>query len=795
MNKYHFEVKPNETINQMRLTNIEKKEFNIEPVKFDHPINLEESYIQVLYPQRKEYIKNLQPLAYEKHEYPIFHTPFESDKIDFSTALPRSFELKYFGEVYIEVDRDCEVLFLLSTCGVVDIFINEKHACYYAPMTRNLISKKEITLPLKKGLNKLNVACRDLAERDIIFNFELRNKSLDTLRCFVPIVDNEANLKNTIAFAESIYFEKDEYESGEMIKIYYNKELIKENISATLSDIKPIIKADKYFAAINKQIEFDAKSDYIVINSDELPIGTYRIGVNIPSEEGDITRKILITNYVFSPDNIFEYEDRKRYLSDNLLKYSPNNITKSLLLASKEKTDNEFNECFENGITFINTHGDCADFQTVPLLWLLMKYPEALTDDQYRTAKETLFNFRFWLDEPGNDAMWWFSENHAFLFHITQYLAGYNFPTDVFNVGGLCGQENYEIGKERLIKWFKTFKKYQFGEWNSTTYFPVDFIGFIALYECAPDLEIQKLAKEALDLTFDIIQRNIHHNLMACTYGRVYENELKGLRNGELSLITWLFFNKGYYNTTNRASIMLSLSDYSPKIIENYDTEKTKEFEMFYVQGFNNVGCYIYKNIDFAISAAINYKYMRKGHQQHLMNISFSKDEIQMWLNNPGEKVFSGDGRPSYWAGNSINPQIFAKENMMLYNYDNTHAEISFTHMYFPTYKFEEYKVNNNIAYAQNKGAYIGIVSTSEINLSTLGSVANRELIFNDLVGSIFIYLGSKEEYKSIDEFERYLHEINIEIFNTSTHVETPDNKYLVTNDQFYINNNIVEYS
>jgi len=51
--------------------------------------------------------------------------------------------------------------------------------------------------------------------------------------------------------------------------------------------------------------------------------------------------------------------------------------------------------------------------------------------------------------------------------------------------------------KRRLEEWFDIFFKYGYSEWNSTTYLPINLIGFFSLYETAPDKEIRNLAKKA----------------------------------------------------------------------------------------------------------------------------------------------------------------------------------------------------------------------------------------------------------------------------------------------------------
>ncbi len=71
---------------------------------------------------------------------------------------------------------------------------------------------------------------------------------------------------------------------------------------------------------------------------------------------------------------------------------------------------------------------DCADFFLVPLLWIRARYAAALSPALLAEIDRTILGYRYWLDEPGNDVQWYFSENHALLFHTAAYLAGHLLP-------------------------------------------------------------------------------------------------------------------------------------------------------------------------------------------------------------------------------------------------------------------------------------------------------------------------------------------------------------------------------
>lgn len=80
--------------------------------------------------------------------------------------------------------------------------------------------------------------------------------------------------------------------------------------------------------------------------------------------------------------------------------------------------------------------------------------------------------YRYWADEPGDDVMWFFSENHALMFHICQYFAGKSMPERVFTCSGLTGRR--PPGKRRaagcLVR--KLFAEFA-TEWNSVPICPL----------------------------------------------------------------------------------------------------------------------------------------------------------------------------------------------------------------------------------------------------------------------------------------------------------------------------------
>ncbi len=810
MNKFTYKVAKDQAINLVRYSGFNITPFNGTMQTFDHPVNLEEGYVQVIYPQRKEFIEQFKESKYDENiNYGKIYYPFENPKVEFSTFTNTTHQLKIETEFYIECDADQVVDFEIITCGAVQIFVNGESQVFFAPFTRNIASKQDIKLNLKAGTNKVNVYATELSERDVFFYYELINKSNVELDCHILFKGDVEDVRNKIEILKSLNFDKDIY-SEKDIRIAYDKNLLKGDVEVQVYLASDILQRDMGASTSKAKgvqkplpkklsnalvegvdvIKLEPSKDEVSLKEILHEVECVRdISFEIECDDENPVRKIVYTiNNLDQNLPEMDVVERKKYIQKSLLANSPQNITKALLLLSQGFVNEDTYKSIDNGMALIDSKGDCADFQFVPLVWLMKEYKDLLSVEYQEKLEKSILEFRFWIDEPGNDAMWWFSENHAFLFHISQYLAGDLYKDKVFTVSNRTGAEQYEIGKKRILDWFEIYNKYGFAEWNSTTYLPVDFIGFATLYKVAPDKEIRDLAKKGMDAIFKIVDINLHNKLMGCTYGRVYEKELKGLRNGELALITWIILGKGYLNKTNRASVLLTLVDYTYQRDEKYDV-KNKPVSI-YKQGINEVVTYTYKTKNYVLSSAINYRPFRKGHQQHMSHISFSQAELPLWINNPGETVYSGENRPSFWAGNGSNPQNFQDKNVQLLKYDVTNSVVKYMHGYFPIMNFNNHVIKGNKAFAELNDTYVMFATNNELYLNDKGAVKNRELIFTKQQGLIFTVLGDKEELGSFEAFiDKYS---NITFGNDLATVD--GQTYEIKNDEFVVNGKAVDY-
>jgi len=194
---------------------------------------------------------------------------------------------------------------------------------------------------------------------------------------------------------------------------------------------------------------------------------------------------------------------------------------------SLEVDFSQLNDTFK----FIESRYDCSDFHLQSLLRIIYKHSDKLDSATKTKIKNILLNFKYWMDEPGEDSMCCWSENHQILFAAAEYLAGQLFPDDVFPNSGLTGRQHMEKARKRILTWLEIRWTYGFSEWYSNVYYVEDIAPLSNLIDFCKDQEIVKKSQIILDLLmFDIASQSFRGNFIT-TSGRLYENHKKSGNN------------------------------------------------------------------------------------------------------------------------------------------------------------------------------------------------------------------------------------------------------------------------
>ena len=87
-------------------------------------------------------------------------------------------------------------------------------------------------------------------------------------------------------------------------------------------------------------------------------------------------------------------------------------------------------------LEYVSAEYDCSDFRLVNLVRILYDFGDRIPPAYRSKIDSVLFHFRYWWDEPGENSMCYWSENHQILFASAEYLIGQLYPGTVFQKVG-----------------------------------------------------------------------------------------------------------------------------------------------------------------------------------------------------------------------------------------------------------------------------------------------------------------------------------------------------------------------
>ena len=202
-------------------------------------------------------------------------------------------------------------------------------------------------------------------------------------------------------------------------------------------------------------------------------------------------------------------------------------------------------ERLDGTLQYISREYDCADFRLVNLVRILYEYGDRIPAGYKSKIEEVLFNFRYWWDEPGENSMCYWSENHQILFASAEYLIGQLYPGRVFPSSGLTGKQHMEKARIRMLDWYEMRWNYGFIEYYSEVYYNEDVGALINIIDYARDEELVIKGQMMMDLLFyDVASQNIK-TMFSSVSGRAYEGNRKGGSGSTLSGLTEYYWGDG----------------------------------------------------------------------------------------------------------------------------------------------------------------------------------------------------------------------------------------------------------
>ncbi|MBN2880372.1 MAG: hypothetical protein JXN65_12170 [Clostridia bacterium] len=193
----------------------------------------------------------------------------------------------------------------------------------------------------------------------------------------------------------------------------------------------------------------------------------------------------------------------------------------------------------ESTCSYLDYRFDCVDFRMQTLLRMLFKHSDKIPEKYIEMIKNSLLSSKFFMDQPGEDSMCFWSENHLLLFAAAEYLTGQLYEDEIFTNDNLTGKRHKEIALERINIWLKQRFYYGFTEWYSNTYYEEDIAPLSNLIDFCDNSEVVTRSKMIMDILLHDIATQSHMGSFTSTSGRQYELGKKSGENSALRNITY----------------------------------------------------------------------------------------------------------------------------------------------------------------------------------------------------------------------------------------------------------------
>ena len=594
-----------------------------------------------------------------------FVTPYAADggaQVDFSTFCHRPTLVRHDLQTDLRFDTAGLAEFHLTTCGGVHIWLDDALVARFQPYTRNTPADTILRFEVQGGAHRLTVTLEDLHERDTTCAFALifRDGPCGAVR-----------------------------QNGHTPPLHdaYPDRLFCEDTPARLVASE----------AVEVQGLMPFARGGIAVDPDRRICKTLRPGapffgvettsagcLDLTVARQRATRRLGLTNLPSGTPLPAKVTEAKSQAADLIARHGGFDPARACLLAWRRERPDVVSRILDVSLDTIEERWDCSDFTILPLLRLWRDGRDTLTPHQQDRLRRAVLGWRYWMTEPGDDVMWFWSENHVLCFHAAQAVAGRLFPDATFANSGRSGTEMTKDAVARLHRWFDAIDRDGLCEWNSAAYYPIDLLGLLTLHDMLPDLRDRAAA--LMDKIFVMAALHTSGDTPAGTQGRCYEKELLAGPCTELGSVMAIALGARYRPEYDRAAALFCLSDYTPPDWIGTLARPSGKLEARYTQGHAHAGkLMLWKSPEGQLSTVTELPAGTQGHQAQVLDVQMSGHPMaRLWLNHPGELKPWGERRPSLLAGSHVMPQVAQDGPLALavWDIDRPWAEVPFTQVF-----------------------------------------------------------------------------------------------------------------
>ena len=420
------------------------------------------------------------------------------------------------------------------------------------------------------------------------------------------------------------------------------------------------------------------------------------------------------------------------------------------------------------GLDMINQRADCADFQAVGLMRLWNDVPDTAWPEGLRdSVRDAVLGFKYWIDQPGLDAMCYFTENHQLVYHTAEMLAGEAFASDIFTNTGWSGAKHTEHGREFAREWLWQKLAGGFSEFDSNAYMAIDSLALVSLVDYSADVTIRSLAEAVLDKMLFTLACNSWHGIHGAAHGRSYTQMLRSSRFDGTAPIMWTLFGTGTLNNDVLPPTALATSKRYclPELIRSVATDFDAPWWGRQVYRGNyrfthdlrsrpyHSDVRVWRTADAMLSSVQDYRSGLPGLQEHIFGATLAP-EVQVFATLPASGSDSSNARPNAWAGELVLPRARQHRDSVLVVYPSL-GELprGSTHVWFPAALMDEVLEKGPWLVGRVAKGYAAIACAGGLRPLVVGPTRRQEWLPNGDGSAYVVTVGSEEFDGPLERF------------------------------------------
>jgi hypothetical protein len=393
----------------------------------------------------------------------------------------------------------------------------------------------------------------------------------------------------------------------------------------------------------------------------------------------------------------------------------------------------------ETALRMIDGRYDCADFEAVGLVTLWHRLPEtAWPAGSRERVRESLTGFKYWIDQPGLDAMCYFTENHQIVWHAAELLAGELFADHLFGNAGWTGAEHAEHGVRLLREWMTRKLEGGFSEFDSNAYLAIDTLALVSLVEFAQDGDLRALAEAVLDKVLLTLASNSWRGVHSAPHGRSYTHTLRSGRFEETAPIMWLLWGVGSLNEAVLPATALAMADIYrvPELVravaqqppeewwgrQVYDGDYRLHHDLLSRPYGSDVR--MWRTPDASLSSVQDYRAGLPGLQEHIWGAALGS-EVQVFATHPAAASIGSSARPNAWAGQRTLPRAHQdRDSLLVLHRIPDDDPGGGTHLWFPAPLLDEWRQDRSWLAGRVGDGYVAVAAAGGFRPQRTGDEA-----------------------------------------------------------------------